>query len=180
MQKINNIIKPNIFSILEKEGIALKQRGKDFWSLCPLHSEKTPSFKIDPERQTYHCFGCGAGGDVITFIQKLKGYSFKDALRYLGISSGKPPKPNTIEIKKRDAVKKFKLWCEEYYDLLCIFYRTWNDVKARIKTVDDMEKYAEFYNEEIKAQYHMDILMGRDDEEKYEMYREVMGYANGN
>lgn len=179
MQKINNINKPDIVSILTKEGIELRQRGNTFWALCPLNPERTPSFKVDSERQTYYCFGkCGTGGDVITFIQKLKGYFFKDALVYLGITTGKPPKINHREIKKRDAVKKFKQWCNSYYDLLCIFYREWQDVKPRIKSIDDAEKYAEFYNEEIKAQYKMDILCSRDEQVKFELFREVMSYAN--
>lgn len=167
------LIKPDIITVLEREGVALKQRGKDFCALCPLHSEKTPSFKIDPERQTFYCFGCGAGGDVITFIQKLKGYSFKDACRYLGISPGKPYKPNTREIKKRDAVKKFKAWCEEYYNKCCEFYRLWYQVKMNIRTIEEAEKYALFYHREPIITYQMDILFSNDNEAKFQIYKGV-------
>lgn len=162
--------KPDIITILEKEGITLKQRGKDFWGLCPLHSEKTPSFKIDPERQIFHCFGCGAGGDVITFIQKLKSYSFRDACRYLGISPGKPPKPNIKEIKKIDAVKKFKVWCEEYYNKCCEFYRLWYQVKMNIKTIEEAEKYAIFYHAEPIIKHYLDVLFDGDDVQKFRLY----------
>lgn len=151
----------------------MKQRGKDFWALCPLHSEKTPSFKVDIEKQTYHCFGCNQAGDVITFIQKLKGYSFKNACKYLGITTGKPPKPNNREIKKRDIVKKFRAWCDSYYDSLCEFYRLWYQVKMNIRTIEEAEKYALFYHREPVITYHMDILCSTDNEAKFELYKEV-------
>ncbi len=75
--------KPDIETILRNEGIELKLKGKSLWGLCPFHSERTPSFKVDLERQSFYCFGCGSGGDVIAFIQKYKGLSFKESLRYL-------------------------------------------------------------------------------------------------
>jgi hypothetical protein len=173
MQKINNIIKPDIVNILIKEGIELNQRGKYFWGLCPLHPEKTPSFKVDSERQTFYCFGCNQGGNVISFIIKLKGLSFKDALRYLGITTGKPPKINYREIKKKDAVKNFKVWCEEYYDWCCEFYRLWYQVKMNIRTIEDAEKYAPFYHREPVIEHYMDLLCSNDNEAKFELYREV-------
>ena len=54
------------------ERTPVKQRGRDFWCCCPLHNEKTPSFKIDPALQLWHCFGCGEGGDVFGFIMKTE------------------------------------------------------------------------------------------------------------
>ena len=53
------------------EHAPVKQRGRDFWCCCPLHHEKTPSFKIDPALQLWHCFGCGEGGDVFAFVMKV-------------------------------------------------------------------------------------------------------------
>ena len=73
--------KPDIKLIIEQEGIELK-RGK---ALCPFHSERTPSFMVNRNKQTFHCWGCGEHGDVISFIMKLKGISFEDALIYVGI-----------------------------------------------------------------------------------------------
>lgn len=61
----------------------VKQRGRDFWCCCPLHNEKTPSFKIDPALQLWHCFGCGEGGDVFTFVMKTEDLSFPEAVRRL-------------------------------------------------------------------------------------------------
>jgi DNA primase len=169
--------KPDIVFVLEKEGIALTRKSKNFWGLCPLHSAKTPSFKVNTEKQTFFCFGCNQGGDVISFIEKYKNLSFRDALIYLGIATGKPPKPNTRELKKRELVKEFKQWCDVYYDDLCRFYRLWQDVKESIKTIEDAEKFSKFYHREPVITYHMEILCSDDNEAKFELYREAI-YAD--
>lgn len=65
------------------ERTPVKQRGRDFWCCCPLHQEKTPSFKIDPSTQLWHCFGCGEGGDVFAFIMKTEDLTFPEAVRRL-------------------------------------------------------------------------------------------------
>ena len=65
------------------ERTPVKQRGRDFWCCCPLHNEKTPSFKIDPVLQLWHCFGCGEGGDVFGFVMKTEDLSFPEAVRRL-------------------------------------------------------------------------------------------------
>ena len=56
----------------------------DYKALCPFHKEKTPSFKVVTDRQIYHCFGCGASGDVFEFLMKIKGLSFLESVEYLG------------------------------------------------------------------------------------------------
>ncbi len=61
----------------------VRQKGRDFWCCCPIHQEKTPSFKIDPDLQLWHCFGCGEGGDVFGFIMKTRDLSFPEAVRFL-------------------------------------------------------------------------------------------------
>lgn len=68
---------------LISESIVLKQKGRLFWGLCPFHGEKTPSFKVDPATQLWHCFGCGAGGDAIGFLMRQEHYEFPDAVRML-------------------------------------------------------------------------------------------------
>ena len=65
------------------ERVPVRQRGRDFWCCCPLHNEKTPSFKIDPAMQLWHCFGCGEGGDVFGFIMKTEDLTFPEAVRKL-------------------------------------------------------------------------------------------------
>lgn len=65
------------------ERIPVKRSGRHFKACCPFHQEKTPSFMINPERQIFHCFGCGEGGDVFSFLMKFDGYDFPEAVEKL-------------------------------------------------------------------------------------------------
>jgi len=68
--------------------VDLKKRGRNFFGLCPFHSEKTPSFSVAPDKQIYHCFGCGAGGNVFSFIVEHEKISFIEAVQQLGQKYG--------------------------------------------------------------------------------------------
>lgn len=70
------------------EYVALKRSGSNFVGLCPFHGEKTPSFNVNPAREIFHCFGCGAGGDIYNFIMRIEGISFPEALRKLAARAG--------------------------------------------------------------------------------------------
>ncbi len=63
--------------------VQLKKKGGTYFGLCPFHGEKTPSFSVSPAKQMYYCFGCGAGGNVFTFLMEYENYSFSEALKYL-------------------------------------------------------------------------------------------------
>ena len=63
--------------------VILKRSGRNFFGLCPFHKEKSPSFSVSPDKQIFHCFGCGVGGNVITFISKIEGLGFKEAVENL-------------------------------------------------------------------------------------------------
>lgn len=100
--------------------VQLRQRGRDFWGCCPFHNEKTPSFKVDPTTQLWHCFGCGEGGDVISFVMKIDDLGFADAVRFLaqraGIQIAEDPKAAAFRGKKA----RLKEACEaaaEFYHL---------------------------------------------------------------
>ena len=68
--------------------VQLRKRGNDLVGLCPFHGEKTPSFHVHPDRGFFKCFGCGEGGDVFTFVQKMENLSFGDTLRMLATKAG--------------------------------------------------------------------------------------------
>ena len=68
--------------------VALKRTGSNFVGICPFHNEKTPSFSVSPSKQIYHCFGCGEGGDVISFKMKINNLSFTEAIKSLADRAG--------------------------------------------------------------------------------------------
>ena len=68
--------------------VSLKKRGRTFVGLCPFHNEKTPSFTVYPETESYYCFGCGAGGDVINFVKRIENLDYLDAVKMLAQRAG--------------------------------------------------------------------------------------------
>jgi DNA primase len=68
--------------------VRLENKGGRFWGLCPFHSEKSPSFTVDPEKKLYYCFGCHEGGSVLDFVMKLDKLSFPEALELVARKTG--------------------------------------------------------------------------------------------
>ncbi len=68
--------------------VKLKKKGTAYFGLCPFHNEKSPSFSVSPEKQMYYCFGCGAGGNVFTFVMQYENFSFTEALEHLAAQAG--------------------------------------------------------------------------------------------
>jgi hypothetical protein len=167
--------KPDILQTIQNEGIALKQRGKFFWALCPFHEEKTPSFKVDLGRQTFFCFGCNAKGDVISFIQQYRGLSYRDALKYLDIKNEKPPKPDKESLKKGKLVKAFHFWCMQYHSSLCDEYRTLNrSLSILFKTPDDLKRFGDLLHWREDIEYQLDLLERGDDQAKFSLFQEAI------
>ncbi|EUJ43050.1 DNA primase [Listeria riparia FSL S10-1204] len=61
--------------------VQLKKQGRNYTGLCPFHGEKTPSFSVSPEKQIFHCFGCGKGGNVFSFLMQIDGLSFVESVK---------------------------------------------------------------------------------------------------
>ena len=80
-----------------------KKSGSNMFGLCPFHSERTPSFSVNPDRQIYHCFGCGKGGGVINFIMEIENFSFPEAVEFLAKRAGMelPEQSNDAETRRR-------------------------------------------------------------------------------
>ena len=92
---IDRICDLDIVRIIEDEGISLKKKGTSWECCCPFHNEKTPSFIVTPSKNLYKCFGCGEGGNVISFIMKFRNLEFLDAVEYLAEKHG-------IEYEKKE------------------------------------------------------------------------------
>ena len=80
----------DLAEVVTEHGIELKKRGRTLFGLCPFHQEKTASFNVSREAGLFHCFGCGAGGDVIGFVVRFHQVSFPEALRRLSARAGMP------------------------------------------------------------------------------------------
>ncbi len=101
--------------------LKLEKAGRNFKALCPFHQEKTPSFFIFPERQSWRCFGCGAGGDLFSFVMKREGTDFGETLKILADKAGVSleRKKETIESKLTDRIYQINEAAAQYYhDLL--------------------------------------------------------------
>ena len=92
----------DIIDIISEE-VVLKKKGKTYWGLCPFHGEKTPSFSVTPERGIFKCFGCGVGGDAITFLMKLHNWDYIQTIKYLSERYNIPlPEFNSDGGKKKE------------------------------------------------------------------------------
>jgi len=103
---IDEIKSNNDILDLISQYVILKRSGRNFLGLCPFHKEKTPSFSVSPDKQIFHCFGCGVGGDVISFICKIENVNYREAVQILAEKVGiKLPEDNTQD-SKRDMLRQ--------------------------------------------------------------------------
>ena len=121
--------------------VKLKKTGSNYMGLCPFHSEKSPSFPVSGSKQMYHCFGCGVGGNVFTFVMEYENYSFVEAVQYLADRSGvQLPKVEMTPEAKRQA-----------------------DIRNRILEVNkEAAKYYVYQLHTRQGQKALDYLKGRE------------------
>ncbi|WP_346662973.1 DNA primase [uncultured Merdimonas sp.] len=87
--------------------VKLQKKGSSYFGLCPFHNEKSPSFSVSRQKQMYYCFGCGAGGNVFTFLMEYENFTFVEALKYLADRAGvELPKPEYSAEERRRADEK--------------------------------------------------------------------------
>lgn len=149
----------NIDDLMKNYGIQTNRQGV---ACCPLHNEKTPSFKVYPKTNSFYCFGCGAGGDVIKFVELMEHVSASDAAKIidgnfgLGICGGKPSfeaiKTQIRRKREREALKKYELWERQFVDNLIaekpgleeklkteqVFSDSWCETRNRLNEVNDL------------------------------------------
>ncbi|MFS0780882.1 DNA primase [Bacillus sp. 1P06AnD] len=102
--------------------VQLKKQGRNYFGLCPFHGENTPSFSVSPDKQIFHCFGCGAGGNVFTFLMDIEGYSFVEAAKDLAERGNIPldiQSPDSSSQSPQQAASKKMI---EAHELLTKFY----------------------------------------------------------
>lgn len=107
------------------EYVTLQRKGKNYWGLCPFHSEKTPSFTVTPEKQMFYCFGCNVGGNIFTFLMKKENWSFVESVKSLASRYGvslpeKEQSPHEREEnRQRRRFEEINEWAASYFhDLL--------------------------------------------------------------
>ena len=99
------------------EYVELKPKGSSLFGLCPFHSEKTPSFSVSQDKQFFHCFGCGAGGDVISFIMRSENLDFQDGVRLLAEKVGMPvpDEGGKGDAERRARILEINKFAAKYY-----------------------------------------------------------------
>ena len=107
--------------------VQLKKQGSNYFGLCPFHNEKSPSFSVSPGKKMFHCFGCHAGGNVITFLRMYENYSFQEAVKVLADRAGiKLPEAEMTEEMKKKAARRQRLYEINKTAATYFFYRLRN------------------------------------------------------
>ena len=185
LEEIKNRVE--LTDVLTRYGVKL---NKDNFACCPFHSEKTPSFRVYGDRKKYHCFGCGKGGDVITFVMDYFNVEFKEALKILdneyGLELFKKMSPKehykmkSMELmRKQEAEKKKKE--HEYdmyaYDRLCSFRRwlltepqngiTQHHIACIDYKLDNFDIHKKSFEKDIDKTIKTEYMFYKIEKEKY-------------
>lgn len=145
---INEVRQSNDIVDVISQYVHLKRSGRNFFGLCPFHNEKSPSFSVSPDKQIFHCFGCGVGGNVITFVSKIEGLNFVETVQMLAERANiqLPTLENNGDIQKeilKDKVYKVNEFAAEYYHQ--------NLYKTQAKIAQEYVKKRQLSNETLKS-----------------------------
>jgi len=110
------------------EYVKLERKGKNYFGLCPFHSEKTPSFSVDPNKQLYYCFGCGKGGSVIQFVMEVENLDYIEAVKMLA-ERARIQLPEGDNEEERILPEKSRNFLELMLKRPVFFYEQLNDKK---------------------------------------------------
>lgn len=174
------------------EYVSLKKRGKNYVGLCPFHNEKTPSFSVQQNKQMYYCFGCGEGGNIITFLMKHKNLSFIDAVKTLAERANIiiPDKDNTIDYEKislkeklytinREAARYFYINLQRNHDALNYFKKRGIDLSIikkfglgyAIDSYDGLLKYLTVKGYNLQVMEEAGLVIKNDKLKVYDRFR---------
>lgn len=160
---IDDIKNSNDIVDIISQYVILKRSGRNFFGVCPFHKEKTPSFSVSPDKQIFHCFGCGVGGNVIHFISKIENVNFRESLEMLAERAGITlPTIDSGVDSKRQALK------EKVYEInkeAAMFYHE-NLYKQNAKLAQEYVKNRKLDNKALKA-FTIGYASGNSDLYKY-------------
>ena len=126
----------SLVSVVSRK-VKLAKKGRDFLGLCPFHNEKTPSFTVSDDKGFYHCFGCGAHGDVVSFEMQSRGLTFVEAVENLAKEAGlEVPKATPSNIEKTKKIS-------DLYDILnkaCLFFEQQLNSAAGVEALKYLKK----------------------------------------
>lgn len=145
---LNEVRQSNDIVDVISQYVHLKRSGRNFFGLCPFHNEKSPSFSVSPDKQIFHCFGCGVGGNVITFVSNIEGLNFVETIQMLAERANiqLPTLENKGDIQKeilKDKVYKVNEFAAEYYHQ--------NLYKPQAKIAQEYVKKRQLSNETLKS-----------------------------
>ena len=129
--------------------VKLQKKGSSYFGLCPFHNEKSPSFSVSRQKQMYYCFGCGAGGNVFTFLMEYENYSFPEAVKVLADRAGVdlPEIEYSKEARERADLKSTLL---EINKLAAKYFY------AQLKTEQGRTAYTYLKKRELRRLWHLD------------------------
>nr|WP_263326075.1 CHC2 zinc finger domain-containing protein [Neobacillus sp. Marseille-Q6967] len=186
--------KIDILAVIEASNLQLRKKGRNYFGLCPFHTEKTPSFCIDPKKNRFKCFGCGVSGDQINLYARLNGIDNGQAIYQLsqriGISRNKLTKEQKIVISKqhedRTLEKKFEQEYKNLFYYLCILR---NSMIAKAKNHKEIIQVAQdslliqYYHEKAYHDYLLEGLLAGlleeiDFDEQIDFFEIAIGVVN--
>ena len=144
--------------------VRLQKKGSSYFGLCPFHNEKTGSFSVTPSKQMFYCFGCGAGGNVFTFLMKYENYTFGEAMQTLADRVGiELPKQELSEAQKREADERSRL-LEINKEAAKYFY-------ALLRNPRGERAYGYFKNRQLSDETMQKFGLGYSDQYSDDLYR---------
>ena len=113
---IQEVVARNDITEVIGQYVQLRHRGRTYTGLCPFHNEKTPSFTVYPDTQSFYCFGCGAAGDVINFVRKISNLGYVEAVKQLAGRAGMPmPEEDDQESRSRSRLLEINRNAARYF-----------------------------------------------------------------
>lgn len=155
----------DVTQLAREMGVELKPAGSGkMVACCPFHSEKSPSFFIWPERGRWHCFSCNEGGDVLDFLQKIRGQPIREILKDLSGGRWVPSRPDPQREAEKRHAEAIHRWESQYLECLMDFYTVARWYLRRHATRENWLSFSGLIEAMSEAERRMEILsMGSED-----------------